>query len=121
MNAASGSSHSAKPAEAIGEEHWQAENLAQPQHTAQPATDVRVVTKFLISNAAAGSVIGRAGTNITDYQTQSGARIQLSRSGEWFPGTNDRVMLLAGTSPQVILRREAEHSQRAGSAVQALL
>ncbi|XLU28621.1 hypothetical protein S245_064687, partial [Arachis hypogaea] len=32
--------------------------------------------RFLVSNSAAGSVIGKGGSTITDFQSQSGARIQ---------------------------------------------
>jgi RNA-binding protein Nova len=36
-----------------------------------------------------------------EFQTQSSARIQLSRANEYFPGTSDRVMLISGTVGQV--------------------
>ena len=52
--------------------------------------------RFLVSNAAAGSVIGKGGATITDFQSQSGARIQLSRNYEFFPGTSDRIILISG-------------------------
>lgn len=37
----------------------------------------RVVVKFLIPNAAAGSIIGKGGAHISEIQTQSGARMQV--------------------------------------------
>ena len=52
--------------------------------------------KFLISPSAAGSVIGKGGATINEFQAQTGARIQLSRNREVFPGTNDRVVMLSG-------------------------
>lgn len=58
--------------------------------------------RFLISNAAAGSVIGKGGATISDFQAQSGARIQLSRNHEYFPGTTDRIILLSGTVSEVL-------------------
>lgn len=58
--------------------------------------------RFLISNAAAGSVIGKGGATITEFQAQSGARIQLSRNHEYFPGTNDRVIALTGTIDEIL-------------------
>ena len=100
MNVASSASDTEQPPEATGDYQQQGGNLAHTQQAGQPA-EVRVVTRFLVCNVAAGVVIGRAGTNITQYQANTGARIQLSRSGEVFPGTNDRVMLLAGTLRQV--------------------
>lgn len=57
----------------------------------------KVSAKFLLSNAHAGSVIGKGGVTISEFQAQSGARIQLSPSREFFPGTADRILLLTGT------------------------
>lgn len=70
-----------------------------------PATDHEEKTthiKFLLSNAEAGSVIGKGGSTINDFQSQSGARIQLSRNFEFFPGTSDRVVMVSGTIDDVL-------------------
>ncbi|KAL2555564.1 Protein BTR1 [Forsythia ovata] len=53
--------------------------------------------RFLLSNAEAGSVIGKGGSTVNDFQSQSGARIQLSRNFEYFPGTADRIIMVSGT------------------------
>ncbi|KAL2539803.1 Protein BTR1 [Abeliophyllum distichum] len=53
--------------------------------------------RFLLSNAEAGSVIGKGGSTVNDFQSQSGARIQLSRNFEYFPGTADRIVMVSGT------------------------
>ncbi|KAH9627062.1 hypothetical protein KSS87_023750 [Heliosperma pusillum] len=58
--------------------------------------------KFLVSNASAGSVIGKGGSTITDFQKDSGARIQLSRNQEFFPGTADRIIMLSGKIDDVL-------------------
>ncbi|KAB2063437.1 hypothetical protein ERO13_A10G200400v2 [Gossypium hirsutum] len=58
--------------------------------------------RFLVSNAAAGSVIGKGGSTITDFQSRSGARIQLSRNHEFFPGTSDRIIMVSGTVDEVL-------------------
>ncbi|KAG2723408.1 hypothetical protein I3760_02G169400 [Carya illinoinensis] len=58
--------------------------------------------RFLVSNAAAGSVIGKGGSTITDFQSQSGARIQLSRNQEFFPGTTDRIIMISGTMNDIL-------------------
>ncbi|GAB4836386.1 Protein btr1 [Ancistrocladus abbreviatus] len=58
--------------------------------------------KFLVSNAAAGSVIGKGGSTINDFQSQSGARIQLSRNHEFFPGTSDRIIMISGNADEVL-------------------
>lgn len=44
-----------------------------------PRPPPRIIAKFLLSNAAAGSVIGRNGATINELQAASGARLQLSR------------------------------------------
>ncbi|KAH7440768.1 hypothetical protein KP509_03G010000 [Ceratopteris richardii] len=64
--------------------------------------DVPAYIRFLISNAAAGSVIGKGGATINEFQSQSGARIQLSRNHEYFPGTSDRIIALHGTIQEVL-------------------
>ncbi|PNW80128.1 hypothetical protein CHLRE_08g379100v5 [Chlamydomonas reinhardtii] len=57
-----------------------------------------VLLKLLVTNAAAGAIIGRAGTNRDQLSAISGGcRIQLSRPLEWYPGTNERVLVLTGT------------------------
>ena len=37
-----------------------------------------------------------------EFQTQSEARIQLSRTNEYFPGTSERIMMISGTVNQVL-------------------
>ncbi|XP_021295980.1 protein BTR1 isoform X1 [Herrania umbratica] len=62
--------------------------------------------RFLVSNAAAGSVIGKGGSTITEFQSKSGARIQLSRNHEFFPGTSDRIIMISGTIDEVLKAME---------------
>ncbi|KAL5717060.1 Protein btr1 [Ranunculus cassubicifolius] len=62
--------------------------------------------RFLVSNGAAGSVIGKGGSTITEFQSQSGARIQLSRNNEYFPGTSDRIVMVSGTFDCVLTAME---------------
>lgn len=62
--------------------------------------------RFLVSNTAAGSVIGKGGSTITDFQSQSGARIQLSRNHEFFPGTSDRIIMVSGAYDDIIKAME---------------
>lgn len=62
----------------------------------------QVIAKMLVSNPTAGSIIGKSGTNIEQLQRSSGARVQLSRTGELFPGTSDRVLLLSGKLHSVL-------------------
>ncbi|KAI5578412.1 hypothetical protein BDE02_08G026800 [Populus trichocarpa] len=67
-----------------------------PASPLSDAVDKPTYIKLLVSNAAAGSVIGKGGATITDFQSQSGARIQLSKNYEFFPGTSDRIILISG-------------------------
>eukprot|EP00246_Nothoceros_aenigmaticus_P006924 TRINITY_DN2034_c0_g1_i2.p1 TRINITY_DN2034_c0_g1~~TRINITY_DN2034_c0_g1_i2.p1 ORF type:complete len:370 (-),score=36.13 TRINITY_DN2034_c0_g1_i2:486-1595(-) len=82
-------------------------HTSPPKRSANPAPAENVSSapssvRFLISNAAAGSVIGKGGATISDFQAQSGARIQLSRNHEYFPGTTDRIILLSGSVSEVL-------------------
>ena len=74
---------------------------SQGQHQSHLAS-FRVIAKLLVSNSAAGAVIGRAGGAIGALQAASGARLQLSRAREYFPGTQDRVLLIAGSMESVL-------------------
>ncbi|KAK1396534.1 Binding to TOMV RNA 1L [Heracleum sosnowskyi] len=65
-------------------------------------TEKSTYTRFLVSNAEAGSVIGKGGSTISEFQSQSGARIQLSRNYEFFPGTSDRIIMVSGTVNNVL-------------------
>jgi hypothetical protein len=46
-----------------------------------------VALRFLVDPAAAGAILGKQGSTITECEAQSGARIQLSRSTEVRGGT----------------------------------
>lgn len=90
--------------------------------------------KLLVSNNAAGSIIGRAGQTISELQTESGSRIKLSQAGDYYPGSQDRVCLIQGEYESVkiglrlLLERlymmqetmntPAWHQYRMGAAVQ---
>ncbi|WOL18960.1 protein BTR1 isoform X1 [Canna indica] len=62
--------------------------------------------RFLVSNTAAGCIIGKGGSTISEFQSQSGARIQLSRNHEVFPGTSDRILLISGAFSEVMKAME---------------
>ncbi|KAL7578975.1 hypothetical protein ACA910_019022 [Epithemia clementina (nom. ined.)] len=64
-------------------------------HGSNPAR-FPVAIKLLVSNNVAGSIIGRQGQTISELQTRSLTRIKLSQSGDYFPGTHDRVCLVQG-------------------------
>ena len=57
-----------------------------------PSSALRpTLLKLLFSNAAAGVVIGRGGSNRELIQRASGARLKLSKPGDYHPGTSGRV------------------------------
>jgi predicted RNA-binding protein YlqC (UPF0109 family) len=62
----------------------------------QNPTSFQSAIKLLVSNNVAGSIIGRLGQTISELQTQSSARIKLSQTGDYYPGTQDRVCLVQG-------------------------
>lgn len=73
-----------------------------PRNSPSAETQRTTHVRFLVSNAEAGSVIGKGGSTINEFQSQSGARIQLSRSHETFPGTFDRIIMVSGTIDEII-------------------
>ncbi|KAM3245356.1 hypothetical protein ACQJBY_056595 [Aegilops geniculata] len=77
-------------------------DAAEPEDDKEKPTHLR----FLVSNTAAGCIIGKGGSTINDFQSQSGARIQLSRSHEFFPGTNDRIIMVSGLFDEVVKAME---------------
>jgi RNA-binding protein Nova len=65
----------------------------------------KVIVKFLIPNVAAGVVIGKGGSYISQMQTESKARMHLSKPEEYFPGsleTHDRILVISGTVEQLL-------------------
>jgi len=78
---------------------------AQPASTARPAKtqSLPVMLKCLVANRSAGTIIGKGGSTIASLQKDSGARVQLSRNGIFFPGSQERVLLLTGTLTQVLI------------------
>ncbi|CAK9159629.1 unnamed protein product [Ilex paraguariensis] len=79
------------------QEHSSPRQLPNPDHM-----EKGIYMKFLISNAEAGSIIGKGGSTISDFQSQSGARIQLSRNFEYFPGTSDRIIMVSGAVDDIL-------------------
>lgn len=84
--------------QAVVIEHVLTGPLARYRHAADDLGGQVVLLKLCVSNALAGSIIGRGGQNRDQLQRISGgARIQLSRPNELYPGTSDRVLVFTGT------------------------
>ena len=56
----------------------------------------RTHARILVSDADAGCIIGKAGSDIHAMEARSGAHIKLSGRGRPLPGTDRRVVLVSG-------------------------
>ena len=57
--------------------------------------------KVLVPSVAAGAIIGKGGETIADAQAKSGAKVKMSKSNDYYPGTNERVCLITGSVDSV--------------------
>ncbi|KAL0744001.1 hypothetical protein Bca4012_085514 [Brassica carinata] len=71
-------------------------------HSVSDSADKPTQIRFLVPKALAGYVIGKGGSTITQFQDNSGAQILLSRNQEYFPGTTCRIVVISGTTTQVL-------------------
>lgn len=62
--------------------------------------------KMLVWDSVAGGIIGKGGKNISDLQAQSNSHIKVSQANDFYPGTNDRAILLTGPVHSVIIVQE---------------
>lgn len=79
--------------------------------------------KLLVPNAAAGALIGNSGATIRELMQRFQAEIRLSRHGDYFPGTSERVCVISGDVENVCsvtehvfqaTKKEAEHNKSSG-------
>ena len=54
--------------------------------------------KVLIPHRQAGCIIGKSGSTINAIQSESRARVQISKNREMYPGTQERVILISSPS-----------------------
>lgn len=52
--------------------------------------------KLLVPNYIAGALIGKGGEALTELQTQYGGFVRLSPGREYYPGTNERIVVVSG-------------------------
>ncbi|KAL8518093.1 hypothetical protein ACS0TY_009396 [Phlomoides rotata] len=79
------------------------QNQSPRKSTSPPGNEEKGIhLSFLLSNAEAGSIIGKGGSTINEIQSQSGARVQLSRNFEYFPGTSDRIIMVSGAVEDIL-------------------
>ncbi|XP_050510590.1 RNA-binding protein Pasilla isoform X1 [Diabrotica virgifera virgifera] len=53
--------------------------------------------KVLVPSVAAGAIIGKGGETIAQLQKETGARVKMSKSHDYYPGTTERVCLITGS------------------------
>lgn len=58
--------------------------------------------KVLIPNDAAGAIIGKRGANLSELKNRYGATIRISHGKEFYPGTEERIVVLTGEVSQII-------------------
>jgi hypothetical protein len=56
----------------------------------------RGILKMLVTDNIAGAIIGKNGKTIADMQEECGARIKVSQSSDFYPGTSERTILITG-------------------------
>ena len=67
-----------------------------------------VVLKMLVSNALAGTIIGKGGASIRKLQADNKAKVNLSQAGRFFPGTEDRVVMIEGATVDIVAATHAQ-------------
>jgi hypothetical protein len=60
----------------------------------RPNLGSKYTIKMLCDNAHAGPLVGKGGSNIKQLQEDSKAVIKISHSGNYFPGTDKRVVMV---------------------------
>lgn len=52
-----------------------------------------------VPESLVGAILGKGGKTLVEYQEMSGARIQISKKGEYVPGTRNRRVSITGKPP----------------------
>jgi len=87
------------PREAKRSHHFEKEDSHGGSHG---FSDTTPSLKVIIPNYAAGALIGKGGANIKELESQYGAKLRLSPSGEFYPGTDERVVIINGEVNQIV-------------------
>nr|XP_046909787.1 RNA-binding protein Pasilla-like isoform X2 [Dermatophagoides farinae] len=58
--------------------------------------------KILVPAVAAGAIIGKGGETIGQLQKETNTRVKMSKSNDFYPGTNERVCLISGPVEGII-------------------
>eukprot|EP00750_Incisomonas_marina_P007902 INCI15072.5.p1 GENE.INCI15072.5~~INCI15072.5.p1 ORF type:complete len:472 (-),score=73.07 INCI15072.5:268-1683(-) len=60
----------------------------------------QTMLEISVPDSYIGGVVGRGGAVITNIQNTSGARVQISQKGVYFPGTTRRIIKITGSQAQ---------------------
>ena len=60
------------------------------------ATQSTATLTLQVPDKLVGSILGKGGLTLKELQSQSGARIIISKRGEYAPGTQNRVVTIDG-------------------------
>ena len=80
--------------------------IAVQQETLQPSgtKDPRdTVLEVEVPENLVGAILGKRGQTLVEFQTTSGAKIQISKKGEYIPGTRNRKVTITGAPNQAQL------------------
>ncbi|XP_071053250.1 RNA-binding protein Pasilla isoform X3 [Onthophagus taurus] len=58
--------------------------------------------KLLVPSVAAGAIIGKGGETIAQLQKDTTARVKMSKSHDFYPGTTERVCLITGSAEAIM-------------------
>jgi RNA-binding protein Nova len=78
-----------------------AEGTKNKEETTSSSSNAIMTIKLLVPNSIAGAIIGRSGQTISDIQKSASCRVKLSQSGDYYPGTTERVCLIQGNLPNI--------------------
>ena len=77
--------------------------------------------KVILPDKVTGSVIGRGGHVLNEFEQRTGAQIKVSPTRTFFPTTNERMIMMSGDIHSIrmmiplILRKHQEHGMEPGS------
>lgn len=65
--------------------------------TEKLAEGAREVVEIAVPENLVGAILGKGGKTLVEYQELTGARIQISKKGEFIPGTRNRKVTITGS------------------------
>ena len=75
---------------------------SSPESPRRSINDLKFQLKFIIPNALTGAVMGKGGENVSEIRDVTGAFIQASRTGSAVLSYRDRMITVAGDTPDSV-------------------